>query len=33
MFGDKASSDLGYQPLGLPERAGFTVALADALEQ
>ena len=32
MYGDAAAEQLGYQPLGLPARAGFEVALADALE-
>jgi hypothetical protein len=33
MYGDAAAAQLGYQPLGLPARAGFDVALADALER
>jgi hypothetical protein len=33
LYGDEAATQLGYQPLGLPPRAGFAVALADALEQ
>src|SRR5712692_9045413 len=33
MYGDAAAEQLGYPPLGLPARAGFEVALADALEQ
>jgi hypothetical protein len=33
LYGDEAASQLGYQPLGLPPRAGFAVALADALDQ
>jgi hypothetical protein len=33
MYGDAAAEQLGYQPLGLPPRAGFEVALADAVEQ
>jgi hypothetical protein len=33
MYGDSAAEELGYRPLGLPPRAGFEVALADALEQ
>ena len=32
MYGDAAAEQLGYRPLGLPARAGFEVALADALE-
>jgi hypothetical protein len=32
LYGDDAARELGYQPLGLPPRAGFDVALADALE-
>jgi hypothetical protein len=32
MYGDVAAEQLGYPPLGLPARAGFEVALADALE-
>jgi len=31
MYGDMAAEQLGYPPLGLPPRAGFEVALADAL--
>jgi hypothetical protein len=33
MYGDEAAEQLGYPPLGLPARAGFEVALADALAQ
>ena len=33
LFGDAAAQALGYEPLGLPERAGFAVALADAREK
>ena len=33
MYGDAAAAELGYAPLGLPARAGFEVALADALER
>jgi hypothetical protein len=33
LYGDEAATELGYQPLGLPARAGFAVALADALDQ
>jgi hypothetical protein len=33
LYGDAAAAQLGYQPLGLPARAGFDVALADALER
>ena len=32
LYGDEAATQLGYQPLGLPARAGFAVAMADALE-
>jgi hypothetical protein len=32
LYGDTAAKQLGYRPLGLPPRAGFAVALADALE-
>lgn len=31
LYGDVAAEELGHQPLGLPPRAGFNVALADAL--
>ncbi len=31
LYGDEAATSLGYPPLGLPERAGYAVALADAL--
>jgi hypothetical protein len=31
LFGDAAAESHGYAPLGLPPRAGFAVALADAL--
>jgi hypothetical protein len=31
MYGDAAAEQLGYQPLGLPPRAGFSVAVAQAL--
>lgn len=31
MFGDRAAREMGHKPLGLPERAGFQVGLADAL--
>ncbi len=30
LYGDEAAASLGYQPLGLPTRAGFGVALAEA---
>jgi hypothetical protein len=33
LFGDPAASALGYPPLGLTERAGLAVALADARTQ
>jgi hypothetical protein len=33
LYGDAAAEQLGYEALGLPPRAGFEVALADALEQ
>ena len=33
MYGDAAADQLGYPMLGLPARAGFEVALADALER
>jgi hypothetical protein len=33
MYGDEAGEQLGYRPLGLPPRAGFDLALADALNQ
>jgi hypothetical protein len=33
MYGDAAAEQLGYRPLGLPARAGFEVALADALDR
>jgi hypothetical protein len=33
MYGDEAAQQLGYEPLGLPARSGFEVALADALER
>lgn len=32
MYGDAAANVLGYPPMGLSERAGFAVALADAIE-
>ena len=32
MFGDEVAQQYGYEPLGLPTRAGFEVALADALD-
>jgi len=32
LYGDAAAEQLGYPLLGLPARAGFEVALADALE-
>lgn len=32
MFGDAAAKTWGHAPLGLPERAGFAVALAEARE-
>ena len=28
LYGDVAAAELGYQPLGLPPRAGFEVALS-----
>jgi hypothetical protein len=31
LFGDAAAAALGYAPLGLSERAGFALALSDAL--
>jgi hypothetical protein len=31
LYGDAAAVQLGYPPLGLPARAGFAVAVADAL--
>jgi hypothetical protein len=31
MFGDHGAAAMGHAPLGLPERAGFAVGLADAL--
>ncbi|HEY9084913.1 MAG TPA: hypothetical protein VIN40_03090 [Candidatus Tyrphobacter sp.] len=33
LYGDEAALSLGYSPLGLPERAGYAVALADALAE
>jgi len=33
LFGDVAAASLGYAPLGLSERAGFALALSDALER
>jgi hypothetical protein len=33
LYGDEAAEQLGYRPLGLPARAGFEVALADAFER
>jgi hypothetical protein len=33
LYGDEAAEQLGYRPLGLPPRAGFAVALADALDR
>jgi hypothetical protein len=33
LYGDAAAEELGYQQLGLPPRAGFGMALADALAQ
>jgi hypothetical protein len=33
LHGDAAAEELGYQQLGLPPRAGFAMALADALAQ
>ena len=33
LYGDEAADQLGYRPLGLPSRAGFRFALADALER
>ena len=33
LYGDEAAAQLGYTPLGLPPRAGFDLALADALAQ
>jgi hypothetical protein len=33
MYGDEAAEQLGYKALGLAARAGFEVALADALER
>ena len=33
LYGDAAAEQLGYRPLGVPPRAGFEVALAQALEQ
>jgi hypothetical protein len=31
LYGDSAARELGYEPLGLPDRAGFEVALLEAL--
>jgi hypothetical protein len=31
LYGDEAAVSVGYAPLGLPSRAGFAVALADAI--
>ena len=33
LYGDQAAQELGYAALGLPPRAGFEVAAADAIEQ
>lgn len=33
LFGDVAAASLGYAPLGLGERAGFALALSDALKR
>jgi hypothetical protein len=33
LYGDEAAEQLGHRPLGLPARAGFDVALADALDR
>ncbi|MGH2369340.1 MAG: hypothetical protein ACRDI2_14195 [Chloroflexota bacterium] len=33
MYGDEAAESVGYARLGLPPRAGFGVALADALDR
>lgn len=33
LYGDEAARMLGYEPLGLSNRAGFAVAVADALAQ
>jgi hypothetical protein len=33
LFGDDAADAAGYEPLGLPHRAGFAVGLADVLER
>jgi hypothetical protein len=33
MYGDEAAISVGYPPLGLSPRAGFQVALADALAE
>jgi len=33
LYGDTAAEQLGYTPLGLPARAGFEVALADAVTE
>jgi hypothetical protein len=33
LYGDAAAAQLGHRPLGLPARAGFAVALADALDR
>ena len=33
LFGDVAAASLGYEPLGLSERAGFALALSDAMKR
>jgi hypothetical protein len=33
LFGDLAAASLGYTPPGLSERAGFALALSDALKR
>ncbi len=32
LYGDAAASSVGYPPLGMPENAGFTLALHEALQ-
>jgi hypothetical protein len=33
LYGDDAAVELGYRPLGVPPRAGFAVALANARDR
>lgn len=33
LYGDEAATSLGYPPLGLPARAGYAVALAEAADE